>query len=293
MKRSHYLQSMVSLANQRTYVCVFVSLSVKAVHLELVSDLTTEAFIAALRRFIARRGHPSSDHGTNFVGANRELQQLSDFLVEQKTSFPNSVDRKALNGNSFQNVPHTLAVCGRLRSEAWRNISSASWVNITFEELTTTLTQIEACLNSRPLVPLNSCDDDGIEVLTPGHFLIGQPLSSIPDPSFSYRSVSLLRRWHLCQHLVRQFWKRWSTFQLLTNIPTSRNRRYSYTTRGSHEMAPRESDESVPWKRQSCPSCWRIDHLQKTRAQACRIVTRRNLKLNLLKLTDQLLFFHY
>ena len=57
----------------KAYVCVFVSLSVKAVHLELVSDLTSEAFIATLRRFISRRGKPSliwSDNGTNFVGAS-------------------------------------------------------------------------------------------------------------------------------------------------------------------------------------------------------------------------------
>ena len=40
----------------KTYICLFVCLAVKAVHLELVSDMTTEAFIAALRRFIARRG---------------------------------------------------------------------------------------------------------------------------------------------------------------------------------------------------------------------------------------------
>ena len=56
-------------------VCVFVSLSVKAVHLELVSDLTTGAFIAMLRRFIAHHGKPSSissDDGTNFVGTSRE-----------------------------------------------------------------------------------------------------------------------------------------------------------------------------------------------------------------------------
>ena len=58
-------------------------------------------------------------------------------------------------------------------------------VKFTFEELTTLLTQIEAVLNSRPLVPLPS-DDDGIEALTPGHFLIGRPLESIPDPSSSY-----------------------------------------------------------------------------------------------------------
>ena len=83
-------------------------------------------------------------------------------------------------------------------------------VKFTYEELTTILTQVEACLNSRPLIPINSPDDDGIEVLTPGHFLIGQPLCTLPDPSFSYRSVSLLRRWHLCQNLVRHFWKRWS-----------------------------------------------------------------------------------
>ena len=62
----------------KSYVCAFVSLSVKAVHLELVLDLTTEAFIACLRRFVARRGKPSliwSDNGKNFVGAKRELEE--------------------------------------------------------------------------------------------------------------------------------------------------------------------------------------------------------------------------
>ncbi len=73
----------------KAYVRVFVSLSVKAVHLELVSDLTTEAFIACFRRFIARRGRPSlvwSDHGSNFVGASRHLKELLfEFLQEQES----------------------------------------------------------------------------------------------------------------------------------------------------------------------------------------------------------------
>ena len=89
-------------------------------------------------------------------------------------------------------------------------------VKFTFEEFATALAQVEACLNSRPLVPINSPDDEGVEVLTPGHFLIGQPLCALPDPSFSYRSVSLLRRWHLCQNLVRHFWQRWSAVYLLS-----------------------------------------------------------------------------
>ena len=72
----------------KTYGCVFVSLTIKAVHLELVSDLTTDTFIATLRRFIARRGKPTliwSDHGTNFVGAARELKDFIAFFQNQKT----------------------------------------------------------------------------------------------------------------------------------------------------------------------------------------------------------------
>ena len=87
---------------------------------------------------------------------------------------------------------------------------------LTFEEATTVLAQVEACLNSRPLTPVDSPDDDGIEVLTPGHFLVGQPLCALPDPPASYQSGSLLRRWHLCQSLVRHFWRRWSTEYIST-----------------------------------------------------------------------------
>ncbi len=52
----------------KVYVCIFVCLSTKAVHIEISSDLTTEAFLAALTRFVARRGVPKtilSDNGTN------------------------------------------------------------------------------------------------------------------------------------------------------------------------------------------------------------------------------------
>ena len=79
---------------------------------------------------------------------------------------------------------------------------------MSFEELTTILTQIEACLNSWPLTPIPS-EDDGIEVLTPGHFLIGQSLEAIPHSFESYRPVSTICRWQLCQCLVRHFWKQW------------------------------------------------------------------------------------
>ena len=68
------------------------------------------------------------------------------------------------------------------------------------ETLTTILTQVEACLNNRPLTPIPS-EEDGIEVLTPGHFLIGQPLEAISDSKGSYGSISTLHHWHLCQKI--------------------------------------------------------------------------------------------
>ena len=91
-----------------------------------------------------------------------------------------------------------------------------SSVNLTFEEFRTVLTQVEDCLNSCPLTPVDSPDNDSMSVLTPGHLLIGMALTSLPDPEMSYRSVSLLKCWHLCQNLVRHFWEHWCNEYLCT-----------------------------------------------------------------------------
>ncbi|GBN99369.1 hypothetical protein AVEN_114554-1 [Araneus ventricosus] len=63
----------------KCYICVFVCFTTKAVHIEIVGDLTSEAFIAALKRFIGRRGKPTeiySDCGTNFIATDRELRRI-------------------------------------------------------------------------------------------------------------------------------------------------------------------------------------------------------------------------
>ena len=104
----------------KAYVCVFVSLTVKAVHLELVSDLSSEAFIATLRRFISHRGKPSliwSDNGTKFVGASREFQELADILERQKIyskRYHNSALTSISSGSSYPNMLLTLAAFGKL-----------------------------------------------------------------------------------------------------------------------------------------------------------------------------------
>ena len=73
---------------------------------------------------------------------------------------------------------------------------------LNFEEFTTVLSQIEACLNSRPLFAISSDVNDPVP-LTPGHFLICAPLTAIPDPDLSHVPVSRLGRWQLLQRFVQ------------------------------------------------------------------------------------------
>ncbi|GFV28267.1 DUF5641 domain-containing protein [Trichonephila clavipes] len=71
----------------KVYVAIFVFLATKAIHLEAVTDLTTEAFIAALKRLCARRGRIStlmSDNATNFKGAAAELNRFIKLICSKK-----------------------------------------------------------------------------------------------------------------------------------------------------------------------------------------------------------------
>ncbi|XP_046988473.1 uncharacterized protein LOC124594161 [Schistocerca americana] len=203
-----------SKVTTKAYIDLFICIATKAIHLELVSDLVTSSFLAALRKFIATRGKPShmcSDNGTTFVGADNELKRFlsNDATVEGVVNFSTS------EGISWRFTPPPAPHFGGLweagikcmKSHLTRVIGNAV---LTFEELTTVLIQIEACLNSRPLCLLSD-DLDSPAALTPGHFLIGQPLCAHPEPSVLEVPANRLHRWQLVQQLHQSFWKRWST----------------------------------------------------------------------------------
>lgn len=195
----------------KSYLALFVCFSTKAVHLEVVSDLSTQAFLACLRRFIARRSKPSKifcDNATNFKGCKNLLDQ--QLLIYKSDSIQNYSAEEGIEW-------HFIPPLGPHHGGLWEsNIKSAKThllkitkaAILTFEELYTLVTQIEACLNSRPLTPLSS-DPTDLEPLTPGHFLVGAPLLSLPDSNSNH--MSLISRWQLIQSLNQQFWKRWSS----------------------------------------------------------------------------------
>lgn len=197
----------------KSWIAVFICFSTKAAHFELVSDLTSAAFIAAFRRFTARRGRCSDvycDNGSNFVGADRELQNYLRMAMqneEWKTEFSNE-------GTRFHFSPPGSPHFNGLAESTVRMAKSAVTKTIgeqrlTFEEMCTLLYQIEAAINSRPLCALPT-DGTDWNVLTPGHFLIGQPLTAVPESHQANDRISPSKRWKLVQHMAQQFWKRWS-----------------------------------------------------------------------------------
>lgn len=97
---------------------------------------------------------------------------------------------------------------------------------LTFEEYCTVLSQVETCLNSRPLVPLDS-DEDSIEALTPGNFLVGCPLEVLLDPPTTFKSKSPRHCWNLRQTLMHHFWKCWSTDYFASLFVSSPNGTYT------------------------------------------------------------------
>lgn len=203
----------------KAYIAIFVCMSTKAIHLELVGDLSSAAFIGAFKRFCSRRGrcsHLWSDQGRNFVGANKELEKAwKDACLDFTGEIAESV---AKDGTQWHFIPAYSPNFGGLWEAGVKSLKHhlkrILTTNLTFEELTTILCQIEACLNSRPLCPVDECDDN-IQPLTPGHFLTGEPPIVVPEPSLQHVKVSNLSRWQHTQKLLNDLWKRWREDYLL------------------------------------------------------------------------------
>ncbi|CAG7665670.1 unnamed protein product [Allacma fusca] len=174
--------------NYKAYIAVFVCTSTKATHLELVSSLSSEAFISTLKRFIARRSLPSdiySDCGRNFVGAHKELKRI--FTSQQfNNEVGNYLASRTINWHfNPPGSPHFGGLWEAAIKSMKHHLNRALGVLVfNYGDMQTIIAQVEACLNSRPMTQL-STDPNDLSALTPGHFLI--------------------------QRAVQYFWKRWSS----------------------------------------------------------------------------------
>lgn len=197
----------------KAYIAVFVCLVTKAVHIELVTDLSTEAFMACFRRMIARRGLCNiiwSDNATNFRGADAALKKVYEFLKTNEHALISELAKKQI---TWKFIPPRSPHMGGIWESTVKGVKRHLYkvmqnVILTYEECYTLLVEIEACLNSRPLSPLTD-DPNDMTPLTPAHFLIGDSLKAPVEVDLISTSTNQLSRWQHLQKLRQDFWKRW------------------------------------------------------------------------------------
>ncbi|XP_050065528.1 uncharacterized protein LOC126554498 [Aphis gossypii] len=171
----------------------------------------------ALNRFFDRRGRSSviySDNATNFVGAQRQLKEI--FQLFQSTDHQNKIMTVlADKGVEWKCIPPRSPHFGGLWEAAVKSMKNLLYkvlgeARLTYEEMSTVLTRVEACLNSRPITPMSS-DPVDLSFLTPGHFLIGDAINAIPEPDETTTPDNRLDRWRRVTKYSQTLWNRWST----------------------------------------------------------------------------------
>ena len=160
------------------WCCLLTCLVIKAVHIEVINGLDTDASLMTITRFMARRGKPHSiisDNGTNFVGAAREFKECfnqwaQDAICEQL------VHGQIIWKFNLPGAPHFGGIWERLvRSCKTTMFATLANRRLTLPVLTTTKCLVEQTLNAKALTPVID-DPDDLKALTPNHFLLGRPV---------------------------------------------------------------------------------------------------------------------
>ncbi|KFD64476.1 hypothetical protein M514_05131 [Trichuris suis] len=195
----------------KRWICLFTCLAVRAIHMEVCHSLDVDSFLAAFRRFTARRGMLQeciSDNGTNFVAGDRILREGIEKLNNSKVQ-----EYMAAKWVQWHFIPPGAPNFGgsweRIIRFAKRAMVTVFMGRTTNDEIfQTVVVEVEGLLNGLPLTHVSS-DVRDPEPLTPNHFLLGRPYASLPSTLLEPSRAISRKRWLAAQILVDQFWRRW------------------------------------------------------------------------------------
>lgn len=207
---------------RKCWIAIFVCMVTRAVHIDLVTDASSAAFIACFDRFVSRRGHCNklySDNGTAFAGAYPEIK--SAFV---KWSAPETIEHMNKKSTKWVFMKPAASHQGGIYEAAVKSakhhikrvIGAKSY---SYDYFMTFLCKVEAILNSRPLYAPTDDPCDAL-VITPAHFLIGEPFILPPPISVPKNSdYSLQRIRNEQQQMLESWWKSWHNDYLSTLLP--------------------------------------------------------------------------
>ena len=200
--------------SNKEWICLSSCLVTRAIHLDIVSDLSTETFIRCLKRFASRRGMPQkyiSDNGKTFKAAALFVKAVfkEDAVQEhQGSQWTFNTEHAPWWGGVFERMVKSTKHCLR---------KMVGQANLTHDELLMAVVEIEAVIISRPLSYISANNLE--EPLTPSHLLIGRRILNLPDhlgyisdpgdEEFSVDSTHLMKRMKHLSSMVAHLWKRW------------------------------------------------------------------------------------
>ena len=208
-------------AQGKRWAIMFTCLTIRAVHIEIIEELSSAAFINALRRFVAIRGKVKilrSDRGTNFVGSTDDLK--IDAINVEDTSVKSHLYN---SGTVWKfNPPHSShmggvweRMIGITRRILDATLSDIDCKNLTHDVLCTLMHEISAIINARPITPVSS-DPDCPQILSP-HTLLTQKDENMPVSLGTFEIKDMYKsHWKMVQLLADRFWKRWRNEYLQT-----------------------------------------------------------------------------
>ncbi|KAL5500600.1 hypothetical protein EMCRGX_G012191 [Ephydatia muelleri] len=199
----------------KAWICLYTCCATRAVHLDILTDLSTDSFIRSFRRFVARRGFPNrviSDNGKTFKGADKAIQAMlrhsmvKKFLSDLNIKWQFNVERAPWWGGLFERLIRSMKQCLR------RVIGRA---RLSLDELSTAVVEVEGILNSRPLTYVST--EELEEPLTPSHLLVGHRIFNMPQPNYSgdedyendVPATGLTQRFKYLNTVLTHFWNRW------------------------------------------------------------------------------------
>jgi transposase InsO family protein len=208
---------------KKVWVALFTCLTVRAIHLELVQNMTAEEFLLALRRFFARRGRPQrvvTDNGPQFGVASSVCKTWKDvvsdpdiinFCANQSIQWSFITAYSPWMGGVFERAVGIV-------KNPLRKVMGKSLMNIS--QLQTVLCEVEAIVNNRPLTYVGDKFPE-IQPITPRHFLTLNPnnqvaLTSFDEELFQTRTQeAVVELWKKGENLLSEFWKVWHNDYLL------------------------------------------------------------------------------
>ena len=201
-------------AEHKRWAVIFTCLVIRAIHIEVIHEMSSSSFINALRRLIALRGDVKlirSDCGTNFVGAAKELRadvvdiegsQMKDFLAQKRITWRFNPPHASHMGGVWERM---IGVSRRILDSLLRDHK-----HLTDEVLITLMAEVCQIVNARPIAGIPS-DPYTPVPLSPTMLLTLKDTHTVDAfdmEDFSSKDL-YKKQWRCVQELSNRFWKRW------------------------------------------------------------------------------------